>query len=95
MSQPVGGEYGLDPVNPDLYKEVVPPIFSRDLVSTEDYRDGTEFGGVGGIIQPPPHVPTAAERLHMVYAIDPADDGTRSDSVVAPELEGGFGSKSL
>jgi hypothetical protein len=90
MSQPVGDEYGLAPLRPELYETIIPPISSRDLVSTTDYREGSEFGGVDGLIQPPPHVPTAGERLSMVYAIDPTDDGTRSDSVLAPELEGEF-----
>lgn len=85
MSQPVGPEYGLEPRR--IPNTALPPINSRDLVSEEDYRTGTEFGGVDGLIQPPPHVPDAAERLHMVYAIDPMDDGTRPDSVLPPELE--------
>jgi hypothetical protein len=71
----------------------LPPIYSRDLVSTEDPDTGSEFGGVAGLIQPAPHVPTASERLRMVYAIDPTDDGTRPDSVVAPELTGDFSSR--
>lgn len=69
------------------------PIDSRDLVSTDDPADGSEFGGVSGLIQPPPHKPSASERLSMIYAIDPADDGTREDSVVAPELQGDFSSR--
>lgn len=85
MSQPVGPEYGLEPRRE--VTQPLPPIDSRDLVSTEDYRTGTEFGGVGGLIQPPPHVPTASERLSMIYAIDPMDDGSRPDSVLPPELE--------
>lgn len=63
---------------------------SKNLVSTEDPSKGSEFGGVGGLIQPLPHTPTASERLMMVYAIDPLDDGTQPDSVVAPELTGDF-----
>jgi hypothetical protein len=70
-----------------------PALNSRDLVSTEDPATGSEFGGVAGLIQPPPHVPSASERLRMIYAIDPLDDGTRPDSVVAPELTGDFGSR--
>jgi hypothetical protein len=93
MSQPVGPEYGLEPRRPELYAEFLAPIDSRDLVSDEDYRVGSEFGGVGGLIQPPPHVPTASERLSMIYAIDPMDDGSRPDSVAPPELEGEFGSE--
>lgn len=85
MSQPVGPEYGLEPRR--TAETTLPPINSRDLVSPEDYRTGSEFGGVAGVIQPPPHVPDASERLRMIYAIDPEDDGTRPDSVVAPELE--------
>jgi len=69
------------------------PINSRDLVSTEDPATGSEFGGVRGLIQPPPHVPTASERLRMIYAIDHNDDGTQTDSVLAPELTGDFGSR--
>lgn len=95
MTEPVGPEYGLDPIKNTGEPPPLPPINSRDLVSTTDYRTGTEFGGVDGLIQPPPHRPTAAERLHMMYAIDPTDDGTRPDSVAPPELEGDFGSKSL
>lgn len=88
MSEPVGPQYGLEPTR--TVDETLPFIDSRDLVSEEDYRTGTEFGGVGGLIQPPPHVPDASERLHMIYAIDPMDPGDRSDSVAAPELEGNF-----
>jgi hypothetical protein len=59
-------------------------------VSTTDYRTGSEFTGVNGLIAPAPHVPNASERLHMIYAIDPQDDGTRPDSVLPPELDGMF-----
>jgi len=85
---PVGPDYGLEPLKDHTLP--VPPIDSRNLVSTESYRDGSEFGGVGGLIQPPPHVPTASERLAMIYAIDPLDDGTRGDSVTPPDLTGDF-----
>ncbi len=93
MSQPVGPQYGLEPLRPELYEERLGPIDSRDLVSTDNYKDGTEFGGAPtGLIQPAPHVPTSSERLHMIYAIDPTDDGTRPDSVLPPELDGNFNS---
>jgi hypothetical protein len=68
-------------------------INSVDHVSTENPDLGSEYGGVGGIIQPPPHNPTASERLTMIYAIDPDDDGTQADSVVAPEQVGDFSSR--
>lgn len=68
-------------------------IHSRNLVSGEDPATGSEYGGVAGMIQPPPHAPTARERLRMIYAIDPLDDGSRPDSVTPPELEGDFSSK--
>lgn len=68
-------------------------IHSESLVSTEDPLDGSAFGGVGGVIQPPPHNPSGSERLSMIYAIDPMDDGSRPDSVAAPELEGDFSSR--
>lgn len=90
MSQPVGDEYGIEPRLTTIPDPI--PFDSRDLVSDEDYRDGSEFGGVGGLIQPTPHVPTGSERLSMIYAIDPTDpgDGSRPNSIVAPELEGNF-----
>lgn len=68
-------------------------IHSKELVSTDDPATGSEFGGVGGLIQPPPHNPSASERLSMIRAIDPMDDGTRENSVVAPELTGDFSSR--
>jgi hypothetical protein len=86
--EPVGPAFGLEPTMDRTLK--VPPLDSKDLVSTEDYRTGSEFYGVDGNIQPSPHVPTASERLRMVYAIDPMDDGTRPDSVAPPELTGDF-----
>lgn len=86
----VGPEFGIDPLRPDIHLKSSPPVTSTSPVSTDNYRTGTEFGGVSGIIAPPPHVPTAAEWLSMVYAIDPTDPGTESGSIQAPELEGDF-----
>ena len=91
MSEPVGPQYGLEP-RLDHTPIVIPPD-SRNLVSEEDYRDGSEFGGVGGLIQPPPHVPSSSERLSMIYAIDPTDDGTQVGSVLPPELDGNFNTR--
>jgi hypothetical protein len=89
--QPVGKDIGLDPLRPELHIQIVPPTGSRDvLTNPNDYRTGSEFGGVAGMVQPVPHVPTASERLRQVYAISPDDDGTRPDSVLPPELEGDF-----
>lgn len=88
MTEPVGPEYGLEPRLDHTLR--VPAVTSEDLVSPEDYRTGSEFGGVVGLIQPPPHVPTASERLRMIYAIDPTDDGNQPGSVLPPELEGNF-----
>lgn len=72
------------------------PVTSVDIlnpVNLPDPNRGTEFGGVGGLIQPPPHVPTAKERMRQVFLIDPTDDGTEAGSVVAPELEGDYPSR--
>ena len=66
---------------------------SQDRVSPDDPAFGSEYGGVGGIVQPPPHTPTASERLTMIYAIDPDDDGSQPTSVVAPEQVGDFSSR--
>lgn len=90
MSEPVGPQYGLEPLRPELHQTIPLPVNSRSLVSEESYRDGSEFGGVGGLIQPTPHVPTASERLMSIYAIDPTDDGLQSGSVLPPELDGNF-----
>jgi hypothetical protein len=49
------------------------------LVSEEDPQYGSEFGGVGGMIQPPPHEPTPSERLHQLYQVDPQDIETIVD----------------
>lgn len=89
--EPVGPELGIEPRHPDRRLNL-PPFTSKNLVSTEDYRTGTEFGGVGGVIQPLPHVPTSGERLRMIYAIDPTDPGDNPGrgSVAPPLLEGNF-----
>lgn len=88
MSEPVGPQYGLEPLLDHTL--VVPPVTSRDLVSPESYKTGSEFGGVPGLIQPAPHTPNAHERLAMIYAIDPTDSGTEAGSVLPPELDGNF-----
>lgn len=92
MSQPVGPEYGLQPLRPELYEPHILPLQSEDLVSIHKYNDpeASEFGGVPGLIAPAPHNPTASERLSMIYAIDPLDDGAQPDSVAVPELDGAF-----
>lgn len=45
-----------------------------NLTSDTDYRDGTEFGGVDGMIQPPPHdvANVPHEQLKQIYQTDPA-----------------------
>jgi hypothetical protein len=88
MTEPVGPQYGLEPLMDHTLVRI--PVTSRSLISETDYRDGSEFGGVDGLIQPAPHNPTASERLHMVYAIDPLDDGSYPESVLPPELDGNF-----
>jgi hypothetical protein len=87
---PVGDQFNLEPQRPELYVLHRPPVQSQSIVSDDDYRTGSEFGGVAGQIQPPPHIPTAAERRRMVMFIDPTDPGTETGSVAAPELEGNF-----
>lgn len=91
---PVGPEYGLEP---RMDHTLVPlPVTSRDVLTNPlSYNDpsATEFGGVAGLVQPAPHVPTSSERLMQVYAIDPTDPGTEPGSVAAPELDGNFNSE--
>lgn len=40
-----------------------------------DLREGSEYGGVPGSIQPPPHsvLDSVAEQVRLVYLTDPAD----------------------
>lgn len=91
MTEPVGPEYGLEPrLDHTIYR---PPVQSQDFLANDyTYNDrvASEFGGVPGLVQPDPHVPTASERLSAIYAIDPTDDGTEAGSVVPPELDGSF-----
>lgn len=92
MTQPVGPDYGLEPRLDHTL--VTPGVTSRDLLENlNDYRDGSEYGGVAGLVQPAPHTPTASERLSAIYAIDPTDSGTEDGSVAPPELEGLFNSE--
>jgi hypothetical protein len=86
MTEPVGPEYGLKPTRTGPPPRIPPD--SEDLVSDHHYSTGSEFGGVPGLIQPPPHKPTASERRMMVMAIDPTDSGVEPESVAPPELEG-------
>jgi hypothetical protein len=90
--QPVGPEFGLEPQRPELYISQKPPVTSENLFSDDQraYLAGTEYGGVAGRVQPPPHVPTARERRMQIMFIDPTDPGTEVGSVQAPELEGDF-----
>lgn len=36
-------------------------------------NEPSEYGGYPGLIQPPPHEPTAYEQMRIVYQLDPAD----------------------
>lgn len=94
MSEPVGPQYGLDP---RITPVEVQPVYTsvNFLENLEDYRGGSEFGGVPGLVQPAPHVPTASERLAQIHQIDPSDPGLGEvpTSVAAPELEGNFNSE--
>jgi hypothetical protein len=91
LPEPVGAEFGLDPQRPELHERIVVPPASTDVLTNPlDYTKGTEFLGVQGLVQPPPHIPTAAERRMQIMFIDPADPGTEDGSVAAPDLEGDF-----
>lgn len=52
---------------------------THPMISQEDPDTGTEYGGVSGLVQPPPHEPTASERLMMLKAIYPNDTETTVD----------------
>lgn len=67
-----------------------------------DISKGSEFGGLPGLVQPPPHIPTASERLSLIYRTgDPSGQsppveeifgGLREESAqrAAREAEGAF-----
>jgi hypothetical protein len=57
------------------------------VVSEFSWDQGTEFGGVGGQVQPPPHQPTSSEILHMIYALDTADGDTPLPAVIEENIE--------
>jgi len=89
MTEPVGPEFGLEPRLDHILR--IPPPESIDILDNpEDYRTGSEYGGVPGLVQPAPHVPTASERRMALMFIDPSDPGTETGSVIPPELEGNF-----
>jgi hypothetical protein len=74
-------------IRPRIDRTIVkPPLNSKSHVSDVDPNNGSEFGGVAGLIQPDPHQLTPSETLMQMYAIDPADDGSEPDSVTAPPL---------
>lgn len=63
----------------------------------------SEFGGVPGLVQPPPHIPTPSEQLSLIYrtgdpsGLTPPDDGSiwaglRQEQAqrAAREAEGAF-----
>lgn len=91
LPAPVGAEFGLQPMRPELHERIVIPPASVDVLTNPiDYRTGTEFGGVQGLVQPVPHIPDSAERRMQIMFIDPSDPGTEAGSVQTPELEGDF-----
>jgi hypothetical protein len=49
------------------------------LVSQVDPEQGSEFGGVPGMIQPPPHEPTSSEKLKQLYQVGTQDLETQVD----------------
>lgn len=59
------------------------------LSSDRDYRTGTEFGGLPGVIQQPTvHELTAVDRLRQVYQTNPAGNwpaGTHPDDQPVPD----------
>lgn len=47
-------------------------------------RNGSEYGGMAGPIQPPPHEPSsAAEQAMLVYATDPANAASTPETAYA------------
>lgn len=41
---------------------------------------GSEFGGVEGPVQPPPHIPTPSEQLSLIYRTGDPSGATPADS---------------
>jgi hypothetical protein len=68
---------------------VIVRIKGFELMATED----SEFGGAGGLIQPPPHNPSqsAAETAFLERATDPFDDTVGPSDILAEVLAGTYG----
>jgi hypothetical protein len=49
----------------------------REIFSNDNWQNGTEYGGVGGLVAPidSPHTPniTGKEELMLIHASDPGD----------------------
>lgn len=58
----------------------------RALFSGETFDSGSEYGGVGGLIQPPPHDPRdeAKEQLMLIYNSHPGGQ-TPDGRVTSPD----------
>lgn len=61
----------------------------KQLFSGRDpsWRQASEYGGVDGLIQPPPHDPadSAYEQLLLIRNMDPGARGDEPDAVELPE----------
>lgn len=53
------------------------------------YPDGSEFGGVGGLIQPPPHELTAREERMVQMAVVPDSPDDSREKAIRRLNEGG------
>jgi len=68
-------------------------MVGRKLISNKSTTRGSEYGGVEGMIQPPPHKPTPPEKLKLIYQTNPyadaqyADGTTVVDDVPIPETQ--------
>lgn len=64
----------------------------RPIISERDWRSGSEYGGVEGLIQPRDsgHDPAnnAHEQLMLIYNTDPADELSGTDLPPTPKMRG-------
>lgn len=70
---------------------------SKSLINDKDVpggRQSSEYGGVFGLIQPPPHIPESKEILMQIYNTDPGQNEplTPTPFEELPLIEDGAGS---
>jgi hypothetical protein len=64
-------------------------------ISATPTEEGSEYGGVDGLIQPQPHEPTPSERRMLLTRSGPAEDPGSGSDVITEAAGPGGGVKGL